>query len=460
MWRTVETSSLDINGDSFESARMDEEEDAVESPLDEDELHLQQQSEKHEENVITRVLSSASIIAPPNELGDSKGDDTSDGAIEPSSSNLIAGESTVPLVWPEPLLENYDMNWPNLETDMISDIESWIIANRKLLVRSITWNLNGKTLPTDDEFIQSLSKEILINNKYHVYVVGSEECERSIAASTINTSKKAWESLLMSALGTKYVPLRSHTLQATHMIIFVHKGIEHMCHEVNSAAIATGVANTLGNKGAVAISFLFGKTKFIFMNAHLAANQNKVKDRNMQANKIVEEMPLLLDKQSIGSNDARPTRTFLMGDLNYRIRGNYSLVMQLIELNMQEVMVNNDQLKWSIAESLSFHNFSEAPLHFKPTYRFDLGTNNYDSSAKKRIPAWCDRILFRPDGIKCIAYNADFSLTNSDHKPVYASFEVDVDVDEQNFSHEANKNIDNYVRTNEFVSQSQVCNIM
>ena len=441
---------------------MDAEEDAVESPLDEDELRLQQQSERHEETVITRVLSNASIVPTPNELEDNKGDDTSEGAIEPSSSNLVVGESSVPLVWPEPLLENYDMNWPNLDTDMITDIESWIRTNKKLLIRSITWNLNGKTLPTDDEFIPSLSKEILINNKYHIYVVGSEECERSIAASTINTSKKAWESLIMSVLGTKYVPLRSHTLQATHMIIFVHKGIEHMCHEVNSAAIATGVANTLGNKGAVGISFLFGKTKFIFMNAHLAANQNKVKDRNTQANKIVEEMPQLLNKhsESTVSIDAQHTRTFFMGDLNYRIRGNYNLVMQLIELNMQEVMVNNDQLKWSIKESLSFHNFSEAPLHFKPTYRFDLGTNNYDSSAKKRIPAWCDRILFRPDGIKCIAYNADFSLMNSDHKPVYASFEVDVDVDEQNFSHESNKNIDNYVRTNEFVSQSQVCNIM
>jgi phosphatidylinositol-bisphosphatase len=443
---------------------MDAEEDIAETPLDEpldeDELQLQHQSERNEEKVITRVLSNTSII-PTNELtADGKGDDAS-GTAEEALANLITGEYSAPQTWPEPLLENYNTNWPNLDTDMIKDVESWIITNKKLLVRSITWNLNGKTLPTDDDFIQSLSKEILVNNKYHIYVIGSEECERSIAASTINTSKKAWESLLTSILGAKYVPIRSHTLQATHMIIFVHKGIEHLCHDVTSAAIATGVANTLGNKGAVGISFLFGKTKFIFMNAHLAANQNKVKDRNTQANKIVEEMPALLTKQPESGlvTDATSTRTIFMGDLNYRIRGNYNLVMQLLALNMHEVMVNNDQLKWSINESLSFKNFIEAPLHFKPTYRFDVGTSNYDTSAKKRIPAWCDRILFVPDGLKCIAYNADFSLMNSDHKPVYASFEVDVDVDDENFSQES-KSIDNFVRTNEFVSQSQVCNIM
>lgn len=38
------------------------------------------------------------------------------------------------------------------------------------------------------------------------------------------------------------------------------------------------------------------------------------------------------------------------------------------------------------------------PLAFRPTYKFDKASANpfaYDTSEKRRIPAWCDRIFFR-----------------------------------------------------------------
>uniref|UniRef100_A0A3P9QD85 Inositol polyphosphate-5-phosphatase J n=1 Tax=Poecilia reticulata TaxID=8081 RepID=A0A3P9QD85_POERE len=88
--------------------------------------------------------------------------------------------------------------------------------------------------------------------------------------------------------------------------------------------------------------------------------------------------------------------------------------------------------------------FQEGPLKFPPTYKFDVGTNTYDTSGKKRTPAWTDRILWRlrvtapaaqkvakrvsasglTNGIKVTQhfYRSHMEYLVSDHKPTYAQF--------------------------------------
>ena len=72
---------------------------------------------------------------------------------------------------------------------------------------------------------------------------------------------------------------------------------------------------------------------------------------------------------------------------------------------------------------LTFPYYSEARITFPPTYKYDLNSDQYDTSEKARIPAWCDRVLRKGDNIRQIHYDAA-PLRFSDHRPVYATFQI------------------------------------
>jgi hypothetical protein len=142
-----------------------------------------------------------------------------------------------------------------------------------------------------------------------------------------------------------------------------------------------------------------------------------------------------------------------MGDFNYRIRGERAEVENCINCGHIEKLLKQDQLRWSQDRGLSFQALQEPPLRFKPTYKFDKGSDEYDSGPKQRIPAWTDRILYRPAmGLRCSRYDADFALRTSDHRPVFANFHVDVKLFGNLMTFDDDKEM--------FSAESQVCSIM
>ena len=48
----------------------------------------------------------------------------------------------------------------------------------------------------------------------------------------------------------------------------------------------------------------------------------------------------------------------------------------------------------SYNEGKCFKGFVEGDVTFAPTYKYDLFSDDYDTSEKSRIPAWTDRVLF------------------------------------------------------------------
>ncbi|KAJ2626637.1 hypothetical protein IW137_005882, partial [Coemansia sp. RSA 1287] len=76
----------------------------------------------------------------------------------------------------------------------------------------------------------------------------------------------------------------------------------------------------------------------------------------------------------------------------------------------------------------AFAGFEEGHIDFAPTYKYIVGTSEYDA---RRRPAWCDRVLWwtRPgceDGVQSEAYESVDSVCTSDHKPVRAQLGLDV----------------------------------
>ena len=88
------------------------------------------------------------------------------------------------------------------------------------------------------------------------------------------------------------------------------------------------------------------------------------------------------------------------GDLNYRINSdNFEDVVDKIKNNKISELRALDQLKIEKTAGNVFVDFEEAKLKFAPTYKFKVGTSEYDlKPSKVRIPSWCDRILFRGEG--------------------------------------------------------------
>jgi hypothetical protein len=115
------------------------------------------------------------------------------------------------------------------------------------------------------------------------------------------------------------------------------------------------------------------------------------------------------------------------GDFNYRVGLGLEAAKDAVKRRNLERLFENDQLNLQMVAGLSFRFYSEARITFMPTYKYDVGTDDFDSSEKARIPAWTDRILRKGSNLRQLAYNSA-PLRFSDHRPVYAIFECTVNI--------------------------------
>lgn len=369
----------------------------------------------------------------------------------------LGGDNTI-RVWDGMLQDDW------LEDHMkAKDVEYCEFENLKAVI--MTWNAGASTpnslrySEADSVFIQNLLQS---SNSPDILIFGFQELvdleDKTATAKRFFKSKKKesdqermshqyrdWRDFLIRSLDDYMPGQLYHLLQTIHMVglftcIFVKADVRARITQLNTAEVKRGMGGLHGNKGAIVVRFLIDDTSLCFFNCHLAAGQTQAQSRNNDITAILEAnlMPperdpnLCIDNFTGGGDGSMildHELVILNGDLNYRIDTmSRDTVVMAVKQGHLAKLLDRDQLLVARRRKPDFklRIFEEMPITFAPTYKYDVGTDNYDTSEKKRSPAWCDRLLFRGRGrIRQLDYRRH-EVRVSDHRPVTGKFELTV----------------------------------
>lgn len=123
----------------------------------------------------------------------------------------------------------------------------------------------------------------------------------------------------------------------------------------------------------------------------------------------------------------------IFGDLNFRLEMDNGQCRQMIKDGNLSDLTTHDQFLKTRETNNHFSDLEEGELSFDPTYKFNFNTNDYDTSKKIRVPAWCDRIIWKKSPYITQNFYNSVDYSYSDHKPVYAIFRINT-IDHQKAS--------------------------
>ncbi|TPX41059.1 hypothetical protein SeMB42_g05285 [Synchytrium endobioticum] len=330
-----------------------------------------------------------------------------------------------------------------------------------------SWNLDAAkpdALEGSHQDMFFLSQWLSTANKPDIIVIGLQEIidlesTKANAKKFFQGSKRAnehqdrdqrfvlWQKQLVTAIrqhipDAMYSLVQCNVLVGLFQAVFVADAQVSRLRDIEAKLVKTGLGGVYGNKGAIAARFIFDDSSMCFVNCHLSAHVANLASRNADIVNIMTQCQfqakLFYDNVWVNGGDGSGImdHDFVVwaGDLNYRIDGlPREHVMQLIEKREWGVLRDYDQLlRQKAIPSFPLRALSEGELNFAPTFKYDRGSILYDTSEKKRVPAWCDRILYRAtetaapyDMIKQTSYRR-YECLVSDHRPIGSSFEAHV----------------------------------
>ncbi|CAG8485344.1 14345_t:CDS:2 [Acaulospora colombiana] len=331
---------------------------------------------------------------------------------------------------------------------------------REIKVLICSWNIDASK-PSDLERSHDATKFLRLwftsTESPDIIVIGFQEIidleSGKQTAKTILTKKKtekqnaanltqrykAWRDKLVKAVreytayGEKYEVISSEYLVGLFTCIFVKESERKHVKNIDIATKKTGLKGYHGNKGSIATRFTYDDSSMCFVNCHLAAGQTQITARNTDAANILDttEFSIREVNESVFVHGGDGTAIsdheicFFSGDLNYRIDLPREQVLEAVEEKNFALLWEHDQLFRQRSSNPGFRllPFSEGVPNFAPTYKYNPGEDEYDTSEKRRTPAWCDRILYRGPRIKQEHYRR-YECNVSDHRPISGAFKV------------------------------------
>ena len=355
----------------------------------------------------------------------------------------------------------------NLSEDFVNPVINNELTKRKndftkymnFFVYIGNWNISGKELDNEIDIINwltaykennlcdendntisniNISKSEIKNILPEFYILGFQEIvdltSKNILISSNEEKKTKIRKKLLSVLkglkGTDNDPyqiVKELDLVGIYVIIFAKAKTIKYIKNFDYQIIKNGFMGSIGNKGSCLLRFNINDSKIAIACNHLTAGQEMYENRRTEITDILNTTFKKYPDIKLKDYDYY----FFFGDLNIRVELDYNdeKIQDLIKNKSKslndnfEELLSYDQFKKYQKESSLILQMDEANIRFSPTYKYTIGTNNYDDQ-KKRTPSWCDRILFKKfsDTVP-LAYNKCL-LSMSDHQPVYGVYKI------------------------------------
>ncbi|KAM3406317.1 hypothetical protein ACQJBY_000418 [Aegilops geniculata] len=243
------------------------------------------------------------------------------------------------------------------------------------------------------------------------------------------------------------------------------------------SCVGRGIMGYMGNKGSISISLSLqgssaaaSSTSLCFVCTHLASGEKDGDEvrRNSDVAEILKRTrfprPHRFSRLPAAAPSSPETilehdKVIWLGDLNYRLSstggggGGDGETRGLLERNEWRALLERDQLRAEQRAGRVFGGgWEEGEIRFPPTYKYLAESDTYAMAAltssvaagrpsrekKKRTPAWCDRILWRGEGVEQAWYERGESRF-SDHRPVNSLFSIRLHHDGGSLQATANK---------------------
>ncbi|KAF8086041.1 hypothetical protein N665_0636s0013 [Sinapis alba] len=345
-----------------------------------------------------------------------------------------------------------------------------------------SWNV-GQGKASHDALMSWLGS---VASDVGILVVGLQEVEMGAGFLAMSAAKESvggnegssigqyWIDTIGKTLDEKAVFERMGSRQLAGLLIslWVRKNLRTHVGDIDVAAVPCGFGRAIGNKGGVGLRIRVFDRIMCFINCHLAAHLEAVNRRNADFDHIYKTMSFSrssnannapaagvttcshttksannvnVNTEETKQDLAEADMVVFFGDFNYRLFDiSYDEARDFVSQRSFDWLREKDQLRAEMKAGKVFQGMREAIITFPPTYKFERhrpGLGGYDSGEKKRIPAWCDRVIYRdtrtspesecsldcPVVASIMMYDACMDVTESDHKPVRCKFHVKIE---------------------------------